>query len=1022
MRGFFIKTRWIFLMSEQLKQLKAIFYEIFQFDQADLDFGIYRIMRQKREEVDRYIEENLVNDLNHSFDKYNVSIAEDIQRQLNEAINNATALGFDPEASPKVNELRQLLSNLKHVETQKESVLSDLVQFLGRYYKEGDFLSLPRYRKNSYAIEYNGEEVKLHWANADQYYVKTAERFRDYRFLLPDGKAVHFKILAANTEAGNNKTETGKERRFQLLENDFMKEEDGELLIFFQYATDEQKRKQAEINAETVKRILEEVKNFIEWRKALGKVAPTEKNKDRTLLEKHLNDYTARNTFDYFIHKDLEGFLRRELDFYVKNEIVMLDDIENEDAPRVELYLAKVKALRRIGHKLIAFLAQVENFCKKLFLKKKFIIRANYCVTLDRVPRNLWSDILNNDAQIQEWREFYALDDIESDLQSNKGNLSEEFLEANQNLIIDTRHFSEDWKLKLLENFDDLDAITDGLLIKADNFQALNLFQEKYYESIKCIYIDPPYNTSDVGFLYKNGYKHSSWLSMIENRLTLGRNLISNEGVLGVAIDDTETNRLRILLDDMFGQENRLATIAIEVNPAGQNIRPNVPALSHDYCHFYAKNINQTVMSVRELTEEEKAQYTQKDKKGFYLWDNLRRRGGNSRPIDRPKQWFPLYADVTKGIVSVTPFEGAEKIEPIDPKGEKRIWRVNIDGAIREIKNGEISVLKKAGRIEIVKKSRMPEGKKPKTLWKEGAHSATSHGTNLLRNILPSGNFSYPKSLYLVQDSLKYWIDDESTVIDFFAGSGTTAHAIINLNREDDGRRKYVLVETSEYFDTVTLPRVKKVVYSKDWKDGKPVSREGSSHLLKYFALESYEDAMNNLALNKSDELQQAGLKFTSEFREDYLLNYMIEFETQGSQSLLNLDNFTAPFDYKMKIAVNGVGETRETSIDLIETFNYLIGLYVEKMKQIDGFRIVRGKTRTGERCLILWRTIKDLKQELADKRLNDFLEKQNFDFSEIDTLYINGDVAIPMGNVRKENETWQIKMIEAEFLKRMFE
>lgn len=283
--------------------------------------------------------------------------------------------------------------------------------------------------------------------------------------------------------------------------------------------------------------------------------------------------------------------------------------------------------------------------------------------------------------------------------------------------------------------------------------------------------------------------------------------------------------------------------------------------------------------------------------------------------------------------------------------------------------------------------------------------------------------FSFPKSINTVEKcvAIVCRTDKEATILDFFAGSGTTAHAVINLNREDGGSRKYILVETNEYFDTVTLPRVKKVIYAKEWKDGKPTKREGSSHLLKYFALESYEDAMNNLALTRTAEQDQGLLNFTNEFYEDYLLNYMLDTEAQGSQSLLNLDNFAAPFDYRMKIAVNGVGETQETPVDLIETFNYLIGLHVEKMQQVDGFRVVRGTTRKDERCLILWRTTKDLAQELADKRLNDFLEKQNFDFSEIDTLYINGDAAIPTGNVRQENATWQIKMIEAEFLKQMF-
>jgi len=296
-----------------------------------------------------------------------------------------------------------------------------------------------------------------------------------------------------------------------------------------------------------------------------------------------------------------------------------------------------------------------------------------------------------------------------------------------------------------------------------------------------------------------------------------------------------------------------------------------------------------------------------------------------------------------------------------------------------------------------------------------------TEATKELLDIFGSSLFTYAKPTSLVEGLVNQVAKDKDVVLDFFGGSSTTAHAVINLNRKDGGTRKYILVETNEYFDSVTLPRVKKVIYAKEWKDGKPTKREGSSHVLKYFALESYEDAMNNLALSRTKEKEQGFLNFPQEFYEDYLLNYMLESEAQGSPSLLNLDNFAAPFDYRMKIAVNGVGETQATPVDLVETFNYLIGLHVERVQQIDGFRAVRGTTRKGERCLILWRTTKELAQELADKRLNDFLEKQSFDFSEVDTLYINTDAAIPIGKVRKETDTWQIKMIEAEFLKRMF-
>ena len=1027
-------------MSEQLQQLKSIFNEIFQLDQADLDFGIYRIMRQKRDDVDDYLENQLVKDLRLTAAREYEESEETIQRQIIEAKDQAFKLGYDVDNVPRVKQLENLLHEISLKDSLEDGVLSDLVQFLGRYYKDGDFLSLPRYRKNSYAIEYNGEEVKLHWANADQYYVKTAERFRDYRFRLPDGKAIHFKITAANTETGNNKSEAGKERRFQLLDADFMKEENGELLIFFRYAADEQKRKQADINAETVKRILEEGKNFIEWRKALSNLAPTENNKSRTLLEKHLTDYTARNTFDYFIHKDLEGFLRRELDFYIKNEIVMLDDIENEDAPRVELYLAKVKALRRIGHKLIAFLAQVENFCKKLFLKKKFVIRANYCATLDRVPRELWTDILANDAQIQEWRELYAIDEIEADLFNGGHHLTEQFLETNQNVVVDTRHFSEDWKLKLLASFDDLDANTDGLMIKADNFHALNLLQEKYHEAIKCIYIDPPYNTDASEIMYPNGYKHSAWLTMIDSRISLAKNLMQfDEGIITIAIDDAEYHRLySLLISSIFSEDEIIGTAVVRSNPSGRSTLKGFSA-AHEYLIFAGKNENVKVGRL-ERSEKQIARYDQKDAKGVYEIVNFRKHGGaNANRNARPKLFYPIFTK-NDGSVRVPKLEWNNSknqwdvleeqntdeivVYPINGKNEQKTWKWGNDTVSKNITE-LIAKNDQTGGMGVYFKARMThEGVLPLTWWDKKEYSATSYGTNLTGSILGDNSaFSFPKSVFAVEDSLKVSnLGENDTALDFYGGSGTTGHAVINLNREDDGQRKFILVETNEYFDSVTLTRIKKVIYSKDWKDGKPVSREGSSHLLKYFALESYEDAMNNLALNKSEEIAQARLQFTNEFREDYLLNYMLEFETSGSQSLLNLDNFSAPFDYKMKIAVNGVGETQETPIDLVETFNYLIGLYVEKMQQIDGFRVVRGVTRTGERCLILWRTTKDLKQELADKRLNDFLEKQSYDFSEIATLYINGDAAIPVGNVRTENAVWQIKMIEAEFLKRMFE
>ncbi|MGC9328538.1 MAG: DNA methyltransferase, partial [Candidatus Hinthialibacter sp.] len=407
-------------------------------------------------------------------------------------------------------------------------------------------------------------------------------------------------------------------------------------------------------------------------------------------------------------------------------------------------------------------------------------------------------------------------------------------------------------------------------------------------------------------------------------------------------------------------------------------------------------------------------------------------------------------------------------------KGNKRIWRVNKAGAANNIVEGEISVIEKAGRIEIVKKTRMPEGKKPKTLWKDSKYSATTHGTKLLINILGRQVFSYPKPFYLVKDCICFWIDKEDLILDFFAGSGTTAHAVINLNREDGGRRKYILVEVGDYFDTVLKPRIQKVVYSQNWKDGKPVplvrgkqsppaplnkggdaqfpltkggdaqsplskgggeagesnpplSKGGGeaggiyggvSHCFKYLRLESYEDALNNIELKRSKKQDEALLEGEDQFREDYMLSYMIDVESQNSASLLNIDAFENPFHYQMDIATGDVGEAKPTHIDLVETFNYLIGLKIKHIDYIKGFRVIEGENLDGDRILVIWRNCR----EKSNQDLDDFFQKQGYNTKdqEYDLIYVNGDNNLQ--NLRRDDQTWKVRLIDEEFKRLMFD
>jgi adenine-specific DNA-methyltransferase len=418
-------------MSQKFEKLKTLLKELFQLDQPDLDFGLYRIMHAKAAEVTQFLDLDLLPQVRKAFEQYQPADKAELEQELAKAIEQAQALGADPETLPKVKELRRKLAeDAVDIGGLENEVYDHLFSFFRRYYSEGDFLAKRVYKPGVYAIPYEGEEVKLHWANRDQYYIKTSEYLREYAFRLrPDlstgsGQAhdpmrVHFRLVdAAEGEHGNVKAAEGKDRVFILAAEDCVAQENDDLVIRFEYrpATladwpeDDREGKakpptQKDLLDLAAKRLLAITEPALQpWVAELRKphVKADGERADYSRLEAHLRRYTARNTFDYFIHKDLGGFLRRELDFYIKNEVMHLDDVENETAPRVEQYLSKIKVIRRIAGKIIDFLAQLEDFQKKLWLKKKFVVETQWCVRMGCIPEALYPEIAANEAQRDE--------------------------------------------------------------------------------------------------------------------------------------------------------------------------------------------------------------------------------------------------------------------------------------------------------------------------------------------------------------------------------------------------------------------------------------------------------------------------------------------------------------------------------------------------------------------------------------------------------------------------------------------
>jgi adenine-specific DNA-methyltransferase len=1088
-------------------KLIRLLKELFQLDQPDLDFGLYRIMHARAREISQFLDRDLLPQVQEAFTRYRTADKADLEKELTQVIEQANNLGVDPEASPKVQDLRRKIAEQGvDVTGLAHEVYDHLYKFFRRYYHEGDFLAKRVYKPGVYAIPYEGEEVKLHWANKDQYYIKTSEYLRDYAFVLKPGAKddpmrVHFRLKdVAEGEHGNIKAGEDQNRVFILAEKDFIAEEDGEsgrdLVIYFEYrpatladwseaareqATDAARKKppvQQVLRDDAVRRILAiNDDTFRHWLTELAQphTKANGEQADYCRLAAHLNRYTAKNTFDYFIHKDLGGFLRRELDFYIKTEVMHLDDIESETAPRVEQYLSKIKIIRQVAGKIIDFLAQLENFQKKLWLKKKFVTETSWCIRVGCIPESFFPAIAANDQQREEWVRLHAIDEIQEDMFAADYSepLTPEFLKAHPTLMVDTQHFDDGFTHQLLEAMGDIDGQTDGILYHSDNFQVLSLLKAKFLGKIKCVHIDPPYNTQTSGFLYKNEYKHSSWLTMMENRFALATALLNSEGSILCHIDENEYERMCLLLDD-FPVPNA-GTIAWDKrNPmnAGRGI-----ATQHEYiawrswCSTPLYLRNESVLSMLRKANEiisRHGKVNETAKKEYASWvagdENLS--GGEKayRHLDeegRPYQSVSLRAPEPRSdpkfhkplIHPVT-----QKPCPVPPNGFSR----TPETLQAMIERGDI--------IFGTDETTQP---RQKVILKEGTKRQISSVIQDARkgkaDLDPLGlGFAYchPVSLYEVLLGAAAEMN-EDWVFDYFAGSGTTGHAVIDLNRDNGIQRKFILAEMGDYFDTVLLPRLKKVTFTPEWKAGRPKrlataeEAERSPRIIKVIRLESYEDALNNLALCR-DESQESLLAFAEAqgpggLREQYLLRYMLDVETRGSRSLLNIRAFTDPAAYRLKVKRPGSEETREVNVDLLETFNWLIGLTVDAIAAprtvtaaftrdtdpdlpkdaprrllLDGrvredsngpwwFRTVAGTIPDGRRTLVIWRKLTG-NPEQDNLVLDEWFKKQGYAGrdSKFDLIYVNGDNNLE--NLCRPGETWKVRLIEEDFHRLMFE
>jgi adenine-specific DNA-methyltransferase len=916
---------------EPLRKLQELLRELFQLEFADLDFGLYRLLHLRRREIEAFLTEQLPRRVEEAFRSVAGEERTGLEREVSELADRIrkdvaedAVLGSGGIAREyrevKVKAARDLIASyeakrlqLKSIqvsEAQQAEVFNHLLAFFSRYYEAGDFIPRRRYgARETYAVPYNGEETLFHWANKDQHYVKTAEAFRDYTFIvdaLGGPYRVHFVLTEANLPPGNTKGDT--RYFFPLPQEATWDKESRTYRLPFHYRLPIEKEverlgKNSKLQEAVLQDVLEKILKAVPdatLRAALAAIVDRRDEQEISLLLKRLRHFTRRNTTDYFIHRDLEGFLKQELEFYLKDQVLNLGDLEGD----LESKRRTLRVIRQLAEEIIIFLAQIEEVEKRLFEKRKFVLRRDYLVPIKEVPRKMWPEVVGNKAQVEAWRSLFAIEP-KKDLFNQKGKVNERFLEEHSTLVVDTSHFSEEFKERLVALFDDLDEATGGLLIHAENYQALRFLDRKYADKVKCIYIDPPYNTGSDEFIYKDRYQHSCWTAMMEERLAELRPLMREDGVTFLSIDDHEVATLRLITDKVFGRGSLLAELVWEKTRKND---AKLFSVGHEYMLSIARSSATLAGSgvvwrepkpgAKEIMEEyyrlrgihgNDDQAAERDLQAWY----------RQLPEDHPSKRLSRYKHVDGYGVwrdrdISWPGGGGPRYDVPHPVTKKPCkvpeagWRFATPEAMQEqIRKGLVVFRKDHAEPPIRKAHLLPlpeeldsdsadENQSPNedNLDEAGMqvmpsviYKQAQVAVKYLRALFGTKAFENPKDHEVIARLITYCTrnDTDALIFDFFAGSGTTADAVIYANRQDGERRKFILVEMAEYFDSVLLPRIQKVMLVPDWKDGKPKRLptkeevERTPRLVKMLRLESYEDALHNLVTEETASAKGQG-------------------------------------------------------------------------------------------------------------------------------------------------------------------
>ncbi len=578
------------------------------------------------------------------------------------------------------------------------------------------------------------------------------------------------------------------------------------------------------------------------------------------VLKKAFAVYKKQNDVDYFIHKDAEAFLKEQFDLFMYQQLFGDNNLYNEwKAERIE-YIQKIKQL---AYKVIEYIARFEDELKAIWNKPKFVRNSNYVLTLDKLENNvelikkiinhagwkkqveewkeLWQEWQDENGSVtkKEWKEFEKAANVKAKDIIKDNKLNEDY----KYLPIDTKYFDE-IKYEILEHFEQLDKNLDGVLIKSDNYQALISIKNKYYEIVKTIYIDPPFNLgTNADFNYLVNYKDSTWLTMLENRLRISKEMLTKQGSQFVRCDYNGNAYVRMLLNNIFGEQK--FRNELDVNRGKQRLGGMTKyAIATDSLFFFGKTDEQFFAPFKRERYADEAKGTNMLMKG------------ERKPPER------VFIDPDGKRVTLLPPKGThwkfvqKKINDMYRKGVIYLAKSQrgLESGICKLENG------KKIPVDYVPSFSFDEDKTIDSNWTDIAGYSADW------------NFLTENSEQLLYRVIKTSSNENEYILDYYLGSGTTIAVSQKI------KRKWIGIELGEHYDTVIIPRMKKVLLYDSTGISKEKDVEGLYNsskcggFFKYYELEQYEEALARSKYNPK-EGDLANINFS---KDEKLLDAMV--------------------------------------------------------------------------------------------------------------------------------------------------